>query len=262
MPELKNAEQEIAELRVALEAEKKLRLQAQLRLQRAVADLQEFTLNVSHDLREPLRTVNAYCELMAHAKPSHPDPGADLFRHYISEAIERIQALLNGMLEYAAGEPDGRELICTDMNAIFDQAAQYAAPQSGPRRAVITHDALPEVMGDPEGLVNVMRHLLENAIKFCSKAEPRVHLSAKRQSPEWLFSLRDNGPGIDPRDHQRVFGMFRRLHGREYPGHGLGLAFCKKVIEWHGGTIWVESKPGEGSTFYFTLPAMDRQPGA
>jgi light-regulated signal transduction histidine kinase (bacteriophytochrome) len=253
----RHKEQKIEELEKALEAERKLRLQAENRLRRVHADFQEFTLNVSHDLREPLRTVSAYCELLARTKGGQPDPGADLFRGYILEAVERIQSLLAGMVEYAATEPDSRQVVSTDMNDVFQEAARRAAPQAGQRDASLTHDALPMVMGDFDGLVKVMWHLLANAIKFSNRSDPRAHASARREDAEWIFAVRDNGPGIDARDHQRVFGLFRRLHGREYPGHGLGLPFCKKVIEWHGGRIWVESIPGEGSTFYFTLPATD-----
>jgi signal transduction histidine kinase len=112
-------------------------------------------------------------------------------------------------------------------------------------------------MGDFEGLAKVLHHLIRNAIEYCATSPPRVHISSKREGSEWVFSVRDNGPGIDPALQARIFGVFRRLHGEEHPGNGLGLAFCKKAIEGHGGRMWMESAPGVGSTFYFALPPAD-----
>jgi signal transduction histidine kinase len=113
------------------------------------------------------------------------------------------------------------------------------------------------VCGDFEVLTKVLRHLIGNAIEYCSTPSPRVHISSRREDLEWLFSVEDNGPGIDPAFQGRIFGAFKRLHGKEHPGNGLGLAYCKKAIEWHGGRMWVESTPGAGSTFYFSLPPAD-----
>ena len=103
----------------------------------------------------------------------------------------------------------------------------------------------------------MLRHLIRNAIEYCEAPSPRVHISSRREDPDWVFSVEDNGPGIDPAFQGRIFEAFKRLHGKEYPGNGLGLAFCKKAIEWHGGRMWMESTPGAGSTFYFTLPAAE-----
>ena len=111
--------------------------------------------------------------------------------------------------------------------------------------------------GDFEILTKVLRHLIRNAIEYCGTPPPRVHISSRRVDLDWVFSVEDNGPGIDPAFQDRIFGVFKRLHGKEHPGNGLGLAFCKKAIEWHGGRMWVESTPGAGSTFYFTLPAAE-----
>jgi signal transduction histidine kinase len=138
---------------------------------------------------------------------------------------------------------------------VLGQALLCADKQIIERRAVVTHDALPAVTGDFESLTKVLHHLIENAIEYCAAGSPRVHISSRRVDPDWVFSVDDNGPGIDPAFQVRVFEVFRRLHGKEYPGSGLGLAFCKKAIERHGGRMWVESTPGAGSTFYFTLPA-------
>ena len=114
-----------------------------------------------------------------------------------------------------------------------------------------------QVRGDFEILAKVLHHLIRNAIEYCDATPPRVHISSRQVDPDLVFSVQDNGPGIEPAFQDRIFGVFKRLHGKEYPGNGLGLAFCKKAIEWHGGRMWMESTPGAGSTFYFTLPAAD-----
>jgi chemotaxis family two-component system sensor kinase Cph1 len=143
------------------------------------------------------------------------------------------------------------------MEAVLRQALLAADKQIAERSAIVTHDPLPAVMGDFESLIKVMHHLIKNAIEYCDAPSPRVHISSKRVDLEWVFSVADNGPGIDPALQGRLFGVFKRLHGKEYPGNGLGLAFCKKAIESQGGRMWVESTPGAGSTFYLTLPAAE-----
>jgi light-regulated signal transduction histidine kinase (bacteriophytochrome) len=165
-----------------------------------------------------------------------------------------MQSLLTDMVEYAVTDTCGRQPSRTDMEAVLVLSMDK---QLNVGNAVITHDPLPAVMGDSEILAKVLKHLIGNAVKYCGSPHPRVHISSKRRNLACVFSVQDNGPGVDPAFHERIFGVFKRLHGREYPGTGLGLAFCKKAIERHGGRIWVESTPGEGSTFYFTLPAAD-----
>ena len=140
------------------------------------------------------------------------------------------------------------------MEAALCQALLFADKQIAERHAAITHDPLPAVTGDFEILAKVLHHLIRNAIEYCEADSPRVHISSKRVDLDWVFSVQDNGPGIEPAFQGRVFEAFKRLHGKEHPGNGLGLAFCKKAIEGLGGRIWVESAPGAGSTFYFTLP--------
>ena len=141
------------------------------------------------------------------------------------------------------------------MGAVLNQALLLTGKQIAERGAVVTHDPLPAVMGDFEGLAKVLHHLIRNAIEYCGALSPRVHVSSRREDLEWVFSVKDNGPGIDPAFQGRIFGVFKRLHGKEHPGNGLGLAFCRKAIEWQGGRMWMESTPGAGSTFYFTLAA-------
>jgi chemotaxis family two-component system sensor kinase Cph1 len=168
-----------------------------------------------------------------------------------------MQALLADVVDYRATGIDLRPLATTDMEAVLCQALLSMDKQIAERGATITHDPLPAVTGDFETLAKVLRHLIGNAIAYCGAPSPRVHISARRVDPDWVFSVEDNGPGIEPAFQERIFGAFKRLHGREHPGNGLGLAFCKKAIEWHGGRMWMESAPRSGSTFYFTLPPAD-----
>ena len=143
------------------------------------------------------------------------------------------------------------------MEAVLHQVLLSADKQIADRSAIVTHDPLPWVSGDYEILTKVLHHLIQNAIEYCGTPSPRVHISSRREHLEWVFSVQDNGPGIDPEFQGRVFGVFKRLHGKEHPGNGLGLAFCKKAIERHGGRMWMESTLGAGSTFYFTLSPAD-----
>jgi chemotaxis family two-component system sensor kinase Cph1 len=143
------------------------------------------------------------------------------------------------------------------MEAVLNQALLFADKRITERAAIVTHDPLPAVVGNFDILAKVLHHLIRNAIEYCATPFPLVHISSRREDREWVFSVRDNGPGIAPALQGRIFGVFRRLHGREHPGNGLGLAFCKKAIERLDGRMWMESAPGAGSTFYFTLPATD-----
>jgi light-regulated signal transduction histidine kinase (bacteriophytochrome) len=165
-----------------------------------------------------------------------------------------MQSLLADVVDYWATGTDGRQASATDMEAVLRQALLCLDRQIAEAGAVVTHDPLPSVRGDFEILTKVLHHLIRNAIEYRGTAAPRVRVSATRADLDWVFSVADNGPGIDPAFQDRVFQVFKRLHGKEYPGNGLGLAFCRKAIEWHGGRLWLESAPGAGSTFYFTLP--------
>jgi signal transduction histidine kinase len=243
----KPVELENGRLRVALESEKQRRI-------RAEQCLEEFTMYLSHDLREPLRTVGTYCELLARAG-NKPDADTELLRHRIREAVRRIEALLSGMLEYSAAEPKNQYVATADLNQVLREAIAQAQPSLG--TAEVTHDILPVVTADFDLLVNVMRHLLENGAKFRGVKDPRIHVSSVMGTGEQVIGVRDNGVGVPAAHRESIFQPFKRLHGRQYPGNGLGLAFCKKAIESHGGRIWVESEEEQGSTFFFTLPVGD-----
>ena len=168
-----------------------------------------------------------------------------------------MQLLLAGVVDYWATSAADRRASRTDMEAVLTQALLCTDKLITERSAIVTHDPLPRVCADFEILTKVLHHLIRNAVEYCEAPFPRVHISSNRVGLELVFSVRDNGPGVDPAFRDRIFGVFKRLQGKEHPGSGLGLAFCKKAIEWHGGRIWLESTPGEGATFYFTLPPAD-----
>jgi chemotaxis family two-component system sensor kinase Cph1 len=175
----------------------------------------------------------------------------------IQEGAEKMQSLLADVVDFWATGASGREPVRTDMEAVLERALLTLEKQIAERGANVTHDPLPSVMGDFGILVKVLQHLIRNAVEYCVTSSPQVHISASREHGDWVFAVRDNGPGIDPMFQERIFGTFKRLHGREYPGNGLGLAFSRKAVEVDGGRMWVESTTGAGSTFYFTLPPAD-----
>jgi light-regulated signal transduction histidine kinase (bacteriophytochrome) len=225
-------------------------LELRRQLDRANAEFERFISMAAHDLRESLREVAAFSQLLAETD------GSPLLRN-IQDSADRMQSLLTDVVDYWAADADDRHFSGTDMEAALGQALLSMEKQIAERTAIVTHDPLPRVRGNFEILTKVLRHLVRNAIEYCGTPSPRVHVSARRKDLECVFSVQDNGPGIDPAFKDRIFGVFKRLHGKEHPGSGLGLAFCKKAIERHGGRIWMESTPGEGATFHFTLPPAD-----
>jgi light-regulated signal transduction histidine kinase (bacteriophytochrome) len=194
---------------------------------------------------------------MAETYAARLDSEAGVFLDHIREGAARMESLLADVVDYWATDTGDRQPSRTDMEAVLSQALLLTDKQITERAAVVTHDPLPAVTGDFETLAKVLHHLIRNAIEYCGAPSPSVHVSSRREGSEWVFSVRDNGPGIDAAFQGRIFGVFKRLHGKEHPGNGLGLAFCKKAIEWHGGRVWMEPAPGAGSTFYFTLPPAD-----
>ena len=226
-------------------------------MDRANAEFEEFVSMAAHNLRQSLRDVASFSQLMAETYTGRLDSDAGVFLDRIQNGAAGMQSLLADVVDYWATGTGDRRSSPTDMEAVLHQALLSADKQITETSAAVTHDPLPQVCGDFEILTKVLHHLIRNAIEYCGTPSPHVHISARRADLDWIFSVEDNGPGIDPAFQGRVFGVFKRLHGKEHPGNGLGLAFCRKAIEWHGGRIWMESTPGTGSTFYFTLPSAD-----
>jgi light-regulated signal transduction histidine kinase (bacteriophytochrome) len=225
-------------------------------LGRSNAELEQFAYVASHDLQEPLRMVSSYVQLFEKRYAGQVDPQAKKYIDYAVEGAKRMQALIGGLLEFSrvgrVDEPSGT----VDMGAALDQALLNLRSAIEESRAAVTRGPLPTLTGNAGRLTQVFQNLVGNAIKFRRPGEaPAVHVSVVRQRKEWLFEVRDNGIGIEPQYLDRIFIIFQRLHTRaEYPGTGIGLSICKKVIERHGGRIWVEPQPGDGAIFRFTLP--------
>jgi len=234
--------------------------QTTLDMQRSNAELEQFAYVISHDLQEPLRMVSSYTQLLAQRYGDKLDEDADEFIAYAVDGAKRMQALLHDLLEYSRVGTRGKPFSWVNCKDAVDQAManlQIAIQESG---ASVICDTLPTVMGDEGQLVRLFQNLIGNAIRFRRDEPPSVRISAQRRYNKVAFSVQDNGIGIDPAHSQSIFEIFRRLHTREeYPGTGMGLAICKKIVERHGGHISVQSRPGEGSTFRFTLEVTGGQ---
>ena len=250
-------DQETERIRKALDAETQRCLDVQRQLDSANTDFEEFVSMAAHNLRESLRDVVSFSQLMAETYACRLDSDACVFLKRIQEGAARMQSLLADVVDYWATGTDGRQLSRTDMESVLRQALLSTDKQITEHSAIVTHDPLPAVTGDFEILTKVLHHLIRNAIEYCGTPPPRIHVSCRTGDLNYVFSVRDNGPGINPAFQRHIFGVFKRLHGKEHPGNGLGLAFCKKAIEWHGGRMSMESSPGSGSTFYFSLLPAD-----
>lgn len=227
-------------------------------LARSNADLQQFAYAASHDLQEPLRTILSYSQLLQRRFPGQLGGDADQFLQQIVSGGQRMRGLIDSLLKYArAVNAEVTPLVPVRLESVLHWASMNLKTMIDESHAVITSGELPTVEADQVQLVQVLQNLIANAIKYRRAQEaPRVHISAERCGDQWVISVRDNGIGIRPEHTDRIFGVFKRLHGQELPGTGMGLAIAKRIVERHGGRIWLESEPGVGSTFYFTLPAV------
>ena len=252
------------DITVRKRAEEKLELYA-AELERSNRDLEQFGYVVSHDLQAPLRAVKSYLQLLADRYEGQLDARADKYIGSAVDGAEHMQEMIRALLDLSRVGTRGEEFSPTDCESVLGHVLDGLSLNIEGSEADVTHDPLPTVMVDEAQLAQVFQNLIANAIKFRREDEPpRVHISASlslqggegRDEAEWLFSVADNGIGIDPEQAERIFQVFQRLHTEEeYPGLGIGLALCKRIVERHGGRIWVESKPEEGSAFYFTLLA-------
>ena len=238
------------------------RRQAELELARKVEelarsnrDLEQFAYVASHDLQEPLRMVAAYTQLLRERYAEKLDENANKYIHYALEGALRMQTLVQDLLTFSrVGRNRQRTEVASD--AVLQEALQNLQAALQESGAVVHHDRLPTVNADRAQLVQLLQNLLGNAIKFRGEKAPLITVSAEKLGAEWVFSVRDNGIGIAAEHLESIFVIFQRLHTHaEYPGNGVGLAICKKIVEQHSGRMWVESQPGEGASFKFTLPA-------
>jgi len=242
-----------------MDVSRRVKVEEQLRqalqeLERSNQELEQFAYVASHDLQEPLRMVISFMQLLAKRYKGQLDERADEYIDYAVQGGQRMKVLISDLLALSRVGTRGQELSPVSCDAALDEALQNLKLVLEESGAEVTRDPLPEVLADRGQLVQLLQNLLDNAIKFRREEAPRVHLSAARERGAWRLAVQDNGIGIEPRYAERIFVVFQRLHGMgEYSGSGIGLAICKKIIERHGGRIWFESEPGQGSTFFFTL---------
>jgi PAS domain S-box-containing protein len=230
-------------------------------LRRSNAELAQFAYVASHDLSEPLRTISGYVELIARRYQGRIDADADRFIKHTVDGCERLRALIDDLLAYSrAGRSDDAMTSVDTGNVVGEVLTSLAATLTAVG-AHVEHDGLPTVKGDPAQLGHLFQNLIANSVKFARPGNPpQVRVTAERQNDRWLFSVEDNGIGIDAEYRERIFGMFQRLHTREaYPGTGIGLAICMRIVEAHGGRIWAEQSAGTGSRFRFTLAASSKE---
>ncbi len=254
---------ELARANAELEREvaQRKRAQSQLmhqaeELARSNSDLEQFAYSASHDLQEPLRNISIYSEWLKRRYRGKLDSDADQFIDIVNEGAQRMIVMVRDLLAYAETAGTSEEpRQSVDANAVFAHALENLKSVIDYNQAVITHERLPCAAIPEVHLQQVFQNLIANAIKYRSDTPPRVHVSATISDHHWLFSVKDNGIGIEPEYHNQIFWIFKRLHGREkYTGSGIGLALCRRIVERYGGRIWVESQKNEGATFFFTVP--------
>jgi PAS domain S-box-containing protein len=222
-------------------------------LQRSNKELEQFAYVASHDLQEPLRMVSSFTQLLSMRYKDKLDKEAHEFIKFAVDGAFRMQSLINDLLEYSRIGTRGKSLSVTDMNSILGQTLHNLSIIINEKAALVTNDELPAVTADAGQMVQLLQNLIGNALKFCNTS-PRIHVSAREENDCYLFAVKDNGIGIEPEYFERIFQIFQRLHPKdEYGGTGIGLAICRRIVERHGGKIWVESIPGEGTVFKFTI---------
>ncbi|MEW6555554.1 MAG: ATP-binding protein [Actinomycetota bacterium] len=254
----KELEEEIAERKEAQENARQIRTALEKTVEdlaRSNRELEQFANVASHDLQEPLRMVASYLQLLEKRYKNALDSDADEFIGYAVDGATRMKAMIDDLLALSRVENRGGEFELVDSEKVLEGVLRDIGLAVEENEAEITHDDLPSVIADEAQLSKLLQNLITNAIRFRGEEAPRVHVSARQEIGEWVFSVADNGIGIDPKYHERIFQIFERLNPRsDVSGTGIGLSITRKIVERHGGRIWVESEPGRGSTFYFTLP--------
>jgi light-regulated signal transduction histidine kinase (bacteriophytochrome) len=254
LTERKQAEETMRQLNASLEQRVAERT-AELR--RSLEEVEQFAYVASHDLQEPLRMVTSFVQLLAQRYQNKFDAEAQQFISYAVEGAQRMKALIDDVLAYSRIGTQRKPYDAVDCNIVLKRTLHDLQSRIAASSAVVHADSLPLVLGDEFQVGQLFQNLLSNALKFRNEESPWVHISAKRDGGQWVFAICDKGIGIESQYFERIFQMFQRLHTRqEYPGTGVGLAICKKIVEQHGGRIWVESELGKGATFLFTLPAV------
>ena len=229
---------------------------AEKELARSNAELEQFAYVVSHDLQEPLRMVASYLQLFERRYKDKLDTNADEFISYAVDGAARMQTLINNLLSFSRVSSRGQSFKLVDCNIIVQQTLANLKFVIQETEALITYDELPELIVDETQFAQLFQNLISNSIKFRRNIPPKIHIGVTNKEEEWIFSVQDNGVGIEKQYIERIFVIFQRLHSKsKYSGNGIGLAICQKIVERHNGCIWVESEPGEGSTFYFTVPS-------
>jgi signal transduction histidine kinase len=257
---LKNPDGTISDLKILRDITEHKRTEAKLEqtmadLERSNAELEQFASVVSHDLQNPLRVVLGYLQRLQRRYKVELSADAEECVASAVDGATWMEELINDLLDFSRVGTHGKDFEPTDCGAVLDRALENLKVAIEEGSAVVTSEPLPVVMGDDLQLEQLFQNLISNAIKFHGDEPPRIHVSAEQKGDEFMFSVRDNGIGIAPEHTERIFEIFQRLHSRsEYPGTGIGLGICQKIVERHGGCIWVESQPEKGSTFYFTIP--------
>ncbi len=224
-------------------------------LEQSNIELQQFAYIASHDLRAPLRGISGFAQFLQQEYQGKLDSTADEYLDQIVSGAQRMQQLITDLLAYSRVESRSRPFAPVDLAEVFDDAVDLLRAETEDARGAVTRGELPTVLGDPAQLSQLLQNLISNGLKYHDDAPPLVHVTAERSDSGWTIAVRDNGIGIDAKHHERIFEIFLRLHTNEkYPGTGIGLAVCRRIVLRHGGRLWVESQVGHGSTFYFTLP--------
>jgi len=255
------AEREVRTAQLSKEIAERQRAQEALQLaadelERSNRDLEQFAYVASHDLQEPLRAVSGFIRLLRARFPDQVDAKATEYIRGACDGAERMERLIKGLLAYSRVGTNAGDFVPGDLNVFLGDAFRNLQASLKAAEAQVTHDSLPSLPVDGTQITQLFQNLIGNAVKFRGEQPPQIPVGARREPERWVFSVRDKGIGIEPQYFERIFQLFQRLHTRDhYPGTGIGLAICKRIVERHGGTIWVESQPGQGSTFFFSMPA-------